>query len=106
MAWNGCPQFRRSQSRPLHHDLTDLNHRLNIGIVRNISHDLTVVRAKRTLKGFHGIKQKMAHRQKRGGRSWRRSLVLRPTAAAPAECAAGGSSPYRILLAARLDKTR
>src|SRR5208283_4288223 len=41
--------------------LADLNHRIKIGVIRNVAHDLLRVRSKAALKGVDGIAVDMTH---------------------------------------------
>jgi hypothetical protein len=58
-----CERGAREIELELH--LTHLNRRLDVGVVRDVAHDLASVWAERRLKGLHGIKVEMAHGAKR-----------------------------------------
>src|SRR5579871_4231760 len=47
--------------RPSDHDIADLDNRRQIGVVRNISHDLLGMRAKAGLERFDRVTKDMTH---------------------------------------------
>jgi len=47
-------------------NFVDLNNRLNIRVVRNVSHDDIAVRRERFLEGVYRIESQVCHRNERG----------------------------------------